>query len=46
MALDEEDLLLLGVGTQSIRFRPPLDVSAADIELLLEKLRHLLVRLA
>lgn len=46
MALDEEDLLLLGAGTQSIRFRPPLDVSAADIELLLEKLRRLLVRLA
>lgn len=45
MALDEEDLLL-GVGTQSIRFRPPLDVSAADIQLLLEKLRRLLVRLA
>jgi L-lysine 6-transaminase len=46
MALNDEDLLLLGAGTQSIRFRPPLDVSFEDIELLLEKLRRLLARLA
>ena len=38
IALEQEDLLLLGAGTRSIRFRPPLDVSHAEIDLMLDKL--------
>jgi L-lysine 6-transaminase len=45
-ALEEEDLLLLGAGTDSIRLRPALDVSKQDIQLLLEKLERLLATAA
>jgi L-lysine 6-transaminase len=38
LALEEESLLLLGAGVQSIRLRPPLDVTAQDVALLLEML--------
>ena len=41
MALEDEDLLLLGAGTESIRFRPPLDVTLPEIDLLLAKLERL-----
>lgn len=37
-ALEHEGLLLLGAGIQSIRLRPPLDVTVAEIELMLEML--------
>jgi hypothetical protein len=33
---------LLGAGVQSIRLRPPLDVSLEDIELLIQKLARCL----
>ncbi len=46
VALEEEGLLLLGAGAQSIRFRPPLDVTLAEIELMLEMLGRCLERLA
>ncbi len=42
LALENENLLLLGAGTYSIRFRPPLDVSEKDINALLGALRRLL----
>lgn len=45
LALEQENLLLLGAGKFSIRFRPPLDVSLAEIDLLLEKLDRLLAML-
>lgn len=45
MALEQEDLLLLGAGTESIRFRPPLDVTLEEIDLLLAKLARLLAQL-
>ena len=45
MALEDEDLLLLGAGSQSIRFRPPLDVTLAEIDQLLAKLARLFPRL-
>ena len=38
VALEEHGLLLLGASTHSIRLRPPLTVTAEDIELLHEKL--------
>lgn len=41
-ALQREDLLLLGAGTHSIRLRPNLGVTEADIDLLLEKLERCL----
>ena len=41
MALEDEDLLLLGAGTESVRFRPPLDVTLPEIDLLLAKLARL-----
>jgi L-lysine 6-transaminase len=41
-ALEQENLLLLGAGPLSIRFRPVLDVSQQDIDLLLEKLNRIL----
>lgn len=44
-ALETEDLLLLGAGTNSIRFRPHLSVTIADIDLLIEKLDRLLAKL-
>jgi L-lysine 6-transaminase len=46
IALQEEDMLLLGAGLQSIRFRSPLDVTIEDIDLMLEKLDRCLRRLA
>jgi len=45
LALDTEDLLLLGAGTDSIRFRPPLDVTAAEIDEMLVRLQRVLGRL-
>ncbi|WP_417068668.1 aminotransferase class III-fold pyridoxal phosphate-dependent enzyme [Niveibacterium terrae] len=42
LALEQENLLLLGAGTDSIRFRPPLDVTLAEIDALIEKLGRLL----
>jgi L-lysine 6-transaminase len=44
-ALEEENLLLLGAGRESIRFRPPLDVSIAEIDEMLVKLGRLLEKL-
>jgi len=38
LALEKENLLLLEAGTISIRFRPVLDVTKEDIDLLVEKL--------
>jgi len=35
VALEQEGLLLLGAGVQSIRFRPPIDVTIPDIEQML-----------
>ncbi len=45
LALETENLLILGAGTDSIRFRPPIDVTMADIDLLIEKLSRVLARL-
>jgi L-lysine 6-transaminase len=45
-ALEDEELLLLGAGTSSIRFRPNLSVTLADIDLLALKLRRVLAGLA
>ena len=45
LALDTEDLLLLGAGTDSIRFRPPLDVTEAEIDEMLARLERALGRL-
>jgi len=42
IALQKEHLLLLGAGTQSIRFRPVLDVTIEDIDLMLAKLDRVL----
>ena len=39
-AMQRENLLLLGAGTHSIRLRPNLEVTAEDIDLLLEKMRR------
>ncbi|MBS1209619.1 MAG: aminotransferase class-III [Proteobacteria bacterium] len=44
-ALEEENLLLLGAGRESIRFRPPLDVSIEEIDEMLVKLGRLLEKL-
>ena len=41
LALEKENLLLLGAGVYSIRFRPPLDVTIDDIDAMLEKLGRL-----
>jgi L-lysine 6-transaminase len=38
LALEQEGLLLLGAGAQSIRFRPPIDVTVAEIEEMLAML--------
>jgi len=46
LALEEEGLLLLGAGMQSIRFRPPIDVTVAEIERMLGMLGRCLERLA
>lgn len=45
IALQEEDLLLLGAGTDTIRLRPNLSVTIEEISLLLEKLERVLKRL-
>jgi L-lysine 6-transaminase len=45
-ALEDESLLLLGAGINSIRVRPSLSVTMQDIDLLIEKLDRLLRRLA
>lgn len=45
MALETENLLLLGAGLDSIRLRPPLDVTADDIAALLAALDRLLTKL-
>jgi L-lysine 6-transaminase len=45
LALQKEHLLLLGAGTQSIRFRPVLDVTIDNIELMLAKLDRALAAL-
>lgn len=45
VALQEQNLLLLGAGRASIRLRPPLDVTGADIDVLVERLAHALQRL-
>ncbi len=45
MALEKENLLLLGAGLYSIRFRPPLDVTEAEIDRLIAILRRLLTEL-
>jgi len=41
-ALQHEDMLLLGAGRTSIRLRPHLHVTIADVDLLAEKLRRIL----
>ena len=46
IALEEEQMLLLSGGLQSIRFRPVLDVAISDIQLMLEKLDRCLARLS
>ena len=45
-ALQEENLLLLGAGRSSVRLRPPLDVTVADIDELLSRLVRVLQRLS
>jgi L-lysine 6-transaminase len=42
IALQEEDLLLLGAGTDTIRLRPSLSVTIEDIQLFLQKLERVL----
>ncbi len=42
-ALEKENLLLLGAGTHSVRLRPNLSVTEADIHLFLEKVARILV---
>lgn len=46
LALQEENLLLLGAGRASIRLRPPLDVTVADIDELQCRLVRVLQRLS
>ena len=46
IALETEDMLLLGAGAQSIRFRPVLDVTIEDIKLMLDKLGRCLEKLS
>lgn len=45
MALEEENMLLLGAGKDTIRLRPPLDITNGDIDLLTEKLDRLISKL-
>lgn len=45
LALETENLLLLGAGTDSIRFRPPLDVTNANTDEMLTRLGRTLSRL-
>ena len=46
VALEQEGLLLLGAGVQSVRLRPPLDVTVADVDRLIELLGRCLEALA
>ncbi|MFB3891882.1 MAG: aspartate aminotransferase family protein [Phycisphaerae bacterium] len=46
IALQQEQLYLLGAGIQTIRFRPMLDVTEDEIRLMLQKLDRCLARLA
>jgi L-lysine 6-transaminase len=41
-ALEEENLLLLGAGRSSVRLRPPLDVTVAEIDGMLKRLTRVL----
>ena len=41
-ALEEESLLMLGAGSNSIRLRPSLSITMDEIDLLLEKLKRCL----
>jgi L-lysine 6-transaminase len=43
-ALEEEQMLLLGAAGHSVRLRPNLNVTLADIQLLLEKLDAILAK--
>ena len=45
IALQQESLLLLSAGTQTLRLRPMLDVTVDDIQLMLEKLDRSLAAL-
>ncbi|WP_031235981.1 aminotransferase class III-fold pyridoxal phosphate-dependent enzyme [Asticcacaulis sp. AC402] len=45
LALDGENLLLLGAGPDSIRFRPPIDVTHDDIDSLIGTLSRVLAKL-
>ena len=45
IALETEHLLLMGAGAQTIRFRPVLDVSVSEIDLMVAQLRRCLERL-
>ncbi|WP_031236888.1 aminotransferase class III-fold pyridoxal phosphate-dependent enzyme [Asticcacaulis sp. AC460] len=45
LALESENLLLLGAGTDSIRFRPPIDVTENDIDNLVATLGRALAKL-
>jgi L-lysine 6-transaminase len=45
LALEQENLLLLGAGEQTIRLRPPLDVSLSDIAEFLRRLEGTLASL-
>ena len=42
---DEEDVLLLGCGTRSVRFRPALNVAEADLDAGVAALDRVLTRL-
>lgn len=44
-ALEQQSLILLGAGTDSIRFRPPLDVTLSDIDEMLVRLEASLTTL-
>ena len=44
-ALEQESLLLLGAGSNSIRLRPTLSVTNEEIDLLIEKLSRCLAKL-
>ncbi|MBF0313228.1 MAG: aminotransferase class III-fold pyridoxal phosphate-dependent enzyme [Oligoflexia bacterium] len=45
LALNQEEMLLLGAGKESIRFRPPLDVTMNEIDLMIQKLARTLSKL-
>lgn len=45
LAMQTEDLMLLGAGRRSVRFRPPLDLADADTDEMLRRLERCLARL-